>query len=108
MTTFPPLFQPWPTAGKYHSTLFPTKPLSVSLPAGACVMSIAGSDPMYQPSTRVHIPSDPCENTGDMVGLGIQTQDLFNESLAPYRSELSRQPIREAIAIHFNVLTCFI
>ena len=36
MTTFPPLFQPWPTAGKYHSTLFPTKPLSVSLPAGAC------------------------------------------------------------------------
>ena len=57
MTTFPPLFQPWPTAGKYHSTLFPTKPLSVSLPAGACVMSIAGSDPMYQPSTRVHIPS---------------------------------------------------
>ena len=57
MTTFPPLFQPWPTAGKYHSTLFPTKPLSVSLPAGACVMSIAGSDPIDQPSTRVHIPS---------------------------------------------------
>ena len=57
MTTFPPLFQPWPTAGKYHSTLFPTKPLSVSLLAGACVMSIAGSDPIDQPSTRVHIPS---------------------------------------------------
>ena len=32
------------------------------------------------------------ENTGDMVGPGIRTQDLSDESLVPYRSELSRQP----------------
>ena len=32
------------------------------------------------------------ENTGDNVGPGIQTQDLSDESLAPYRSELSGQP----------------
>ena len=48
----PSSFQPWPTAGKYHSKLFPTKPLSVSLPAGAWVMSNVGSDPI-----EVHIPS---------------------------------------------------
>ena len=28
-----------------------------------------------------------------MAGPGIRTQDLYDESLAPYRSELSRQPI---------------
>ena len=28
-----------------------------------------------------------------MVGPGIRTQDLSDESLAPYRSELSRQPL---------------
>ena len=33
------------------------------------------------------------ENTGDMVGPGIRTQDLSDESLTPYRSELSGQPI---------------
>ena len=55
-------------------------------------MSIAGSDPIDQPSTRVHTPRVQGENTEDMVGPGIQTQDLSDKSLPPYRSELSGQP----------------
>ena len=46
-----------PQLGSTTLHFFPTKPLSVSLPAGACVMSIAGFNPIDQPSTRVHIPS---------------------------------------------------
>ncbi len=40
----------WPTAGKYHSKPFlPTKPLSVSLPAGACKLQVANqSSHLYQ------------------------------------------------------------
>ena len=77
MTTFPPLFQPWPTAGKYHSKLFPTKPPEC-VTARWCMQTVAGSDNLDQLSTR--------------VGTGVGTQDLSDESLAPYRFELYRQP----------------
>ena len=53
-------------------------------------MSIAGSDApwsAFQPES-----TSQGENTVDMVGPGIWTQDLSDESLAPYRSELSGQP----------------
>ena len=47
----------------------------------------------YQPESTSPVQG---ENTGDMVGPGIRTQELSDESLAPYRSELSGQPIFEA------------
>ena len=53
-------------------------------------MSIAGSDAPWsalQPES-----TSQGENTGDMVGPRIRTQDLSDESSAPYRSELSGLP----------------
>ena len=80
-----------PQLGSTTLHFFPTKPLSVSLPAGACVMSITGSDPLNQPSNRVYIPSAGRKHWG-YGWPRIQTQNLSDESLAPYRSELSGQP----------------
>ena len=54
-----------------------------------------GSDP-FRSAPPIPLPESTspvqAENTGDMVGPGIPTQDLSDESLAPYRSELSGQP----------------
>ena len=52
-SSFPTLAHGWEVP--FYTFSYPTP--ECALPAGACVMSIAGSDPMYQPSTRVHIPS---------------------------------------------------
>ena len=57
--------------------LFPTKPPEC-VTARWCMQTVAGSDHLHQLSTR--------------VGTGVWTQDLSDESLAPYRSELSGQP----------------
>ena len=59
------------------------------------MQSAAGSDPIRSaPPVPLPESTSPvqAENTGDMVGPGIRTQDLSDESLAPYRSELSGQP----------------
>ena len=61
----------WPTAGKYHSKPFlPTKPLSVSLPVGACeLQALTILDQLFNQSP--HLYQWWPENTGDMVDPGI-------------------------------------
>ena len=82
---------------KYHSKPFlPTKPLSVSLPksvhANCRLWPIFDQlDQLFNQSPHLLAVLGK-ENTGDMVGPGIRTQDLSHESLAPYHSELSGQP----------------
>ena len=70
----------WPTVGKYHSKpFFPTKPLSVSLPVGACeLQALTIFDQLFNQSP--HLYQWRPENTGDMVGPRIQTQDLSDEN----------------------------
>ena len=67
-------------AGKYHAKPFlPTKPLSVSLPVSACkLQALTIFDPLFNQSP--HLYQWQPENTGDMVGPGIRTQDLSDEN----------------------------
>ena len=41
-----------------------------------------------------------------MVGPGIRTQDLSDEILAPYRSELSRQPYDNEVKTRISSFAC--
>ena len=96
---FPPLFQPWPTAGKYHSTLFSYQtPECVT--ARWCMRTAAGLWPNSvspsSPSTRVHIPGATRLKNRGYGWPRDWTQDLSDKSLAPYRSELSGQPHRRS------------
>ena len=67
-------------AGKYHSKPFlHTKPLSVSLPVGAFEwQAMTIFDQLFNQSPQLYQWRP--ENTGDMVGPGIQTQDLSDEN----------------------------
>ena len=55
------------------------------------MQTIAGSDPLDQLLTR--------------VGTGIRAQDLSDESLAPYCSELSGQPMRYLPVPQLSIIT---
>ena len=92
----------WPTAGKYNSkTFLITKPLSVSLPIGACeLQALTIFDQLFNQSPHLYQWEG-----GKHWGYGWP-QDSNPGKLAPYCSELSRQSLKtetDAIWCHPHI-----